>query len=237
MSTGCGCVLFAPSDYAGLARRLAAMLIDLAVTIGLFAAVASVAALAVVPRDVWLIENDAQRQVRINEQVGPIQLQISLACIGLVTAYHVLGRMLPGGTAGYRLAAVRIIDATGRTPSPRTLLKRFLLAVPFTLLLGASYFLVNRNPRRQAAHDQWSGTWVIRKRATPIGPAKPAYQTKLLGTILLTYLDLEPADADVATAPGEGGQMGEGGQSGDGALPSSPQRAADNAPVQSSLTV
>lgn len=195
MSTGCDYVLFAPTDYAGLSRRLTALVIDLALVIAGVSGISSAVAARVLPSDVWNVTNRAERQRRMNEAMKPVQLPTTLGCVAFAVIYHVLGRTLRGGTIGYRLAGVRLVDAAGRTPPLRVLLKRFLMAVPFTLLLGASYFSVGRNPRRQTTHDQWSGTWVVRKAAKPIGPAKPAYQTKLLGTMLFTWLDLEPADA------------------------------------------
>ncbi|GJQ27397.1 MAG: hypothetical protein HBSAPP02_24290 [Phycisphaerae bacterium] len=195
MPTGCDYVLFAPTDYANLSRRLIALLIDLALVIVGVSGISSAVAARVVPPDVWRITHRAERQRRMNEAMRPVQLPTTLGCVAFAMIYHVLGRTLHGGTVGYRLAGVRLVDAAGRTPPLRVLFKRFLMAVPFTLLLGASYFSVGRSPRRQTTHDQWSGTWVVRKTAQPIGPAKPAYQTKLLGTMLFTWLDLEPAGA------------------------------------------
>lgn len=195
MTTGCDYVLFAPTDYAGLPRRIAAMLVDLVIVIAAVSGISSAVAARVVPPDVWKITHRAERQRKMNDAMRPVQLPTSLGCLGFAMAYHVLGRTLRDGTIGYRISGVRLVDAAGRTPPLRVLFKRFLMAVPFTLFLGASYFSVGKSPRRQSTHDQWSGTWVVRKAAVPIGPAKPAYQTKLLGTMLFTWLDLEPADA------------------------------------------
>ncbi|QDV91406.1 RDD family protein [Phycisphaerae bacterium RAS2] len=195
MTNGCDYILFAPSDYAGLSRRLIALVIDLAIVIAGVSGISSAVAARVVPPDVWQVTNRAERQRKMNEAMRPVQLPTTLGCVAFAVIYHVLGRTLRGGTIGYRIAGIRLVDAAGRTPPLAVLFKRFLMAVPFTLLLGASYSSVRRKLRRQTTHDQWSGTWVVRKAAVPIGPAKPAYQTKLLGTMLFTWLDLEPVDA------------------------------------------
>jgi uncharacterized RDD family membrane protein YckC len=63
------------------------------------------------------------------------------------------------------------------------------------MTLGAGYVLCFKTPRRQAIHDRWSGTWLVRRRAEPIGPALSTYHTKLFGTFILTYTDVEPAPA------------------------------------------
>ena len=113
----------------------------------------------------------------------------------MVVSYHVLARTTRGGTMGYRLAGIRWIDKTGRTPGIKTALRRFLIAMPSCLMIGAGYLLCFKTPRRQAVHDRWSGTWLVRRRAEPAGPALSTYNTKLFGTFVLTYTDVEPAPA------------------------------------------
>jgi hypothetical protein len=62
----------------------------------------------------------------------------------------------------------------------------------FLLVFALIYRPCQRDPRRQTFHDRWSGTWSIRKRAEPAGPAKPVHHAKLLGPFLVTHVDIEP---------------------------------------------
>ena len=48
--------------------------------------------------------------------------------------------------------------------------------------------------RRQAVHDQWSGTWMVRKNASPIDGVA-FYKTVLVGTFPVRYLDVAPVIA------------------------------------------
>jgi uncharacterized RDD family membrane protein YckC len=114
--------------------------------------------------------------------------------------YHTALRRLRGGTLGYRLMGVRLVNQRGETPSWRTVGLRFLLGVVGVIPLAATYWRCLKDARRQTFHDQWAGTWVVKKRAQPAGPAVTAYQTKLFGVLALTYIDVEPYTAAPADA-------------------------------------
>lgn len=77
----------------------------------------------------------------------------------------------------------------------------FLAAVSGIIFLA--YWPCITHIRRQAIHDRWGGTWVIRKNAVPIGPAVAVHKTVLLGTFPVRYLDVEPSPppASSASAP------------------------------------
>lgn len=73
-------------------------------------------------------------------------------------------------------------------------------------IIYLAYKPCGTHEKRQAMHDQWSGTWVVRKRAEPVGRALPRYHTIFLGTMPIRYLDLEAApasqsDSDIVALP------------------------------------
>jgi uncharacterized RDD family membrane protein YckC len=147
-----------------------------------------------VPNEVIVMPRSAEKQRLINKYMRPVQLPTVVGWFLFCGAYHVVPRRLGVGTLGYLVAGVRIVDGFGHAPGWKQLFKRFVLGVPFVGFFGMAYLTCAQNPRRQAFHDRWSGTWVVRRSAVSEGPAKPAYQTKLLGPVLLTYLDLEPLE-------------------------------------------
>ena len=186
-------LLFHPSDYASLTRRLIACILDLVILLGALSMATTAVGMLVVPRELYKITNRAERQKQIDPYLKPYRAPVTAMWFVGIPAYHIFLRRLRGGTPGYRIAGIRIVDAYALPPVTPVLIKRFLIAFPFVLFFGLSYFPVPKHPRRQAGHDQWSGTWLVRKHAHPTGPAQIAYQTKLLGTWLIKYPDLEPA--------------------------------------------
>lgn len=194
MSEQDAAVYYSPADYATTPRRIGAVTIDALLLILGLLVIGTIAQLIYVPRDVLRMPPSAEKQRLVAQHMKPIQRPASLGWLALCTAYHIGLRRLIGSTVGHMAMGQRLVDAQGLTPSWRVLAKRFGLAAPSVLFFGISYILCSRNPRRQAFHDRWAGTWVVKKRARIAGPAKLAYQTRLVGTILLTCIDVEPAD-------------------------------------------
>lgn len=188
-------VVFAPRDYASILRRIIIAIIDVALLFTVLWGTGFVLARKYVPQDVINMPPSAQKQRLINQHMKPVQLPAVGGWLLFCAVYHIGLRRLPTGTLGYLIAGARIVDAGGNIPSWKQLAKRFGLGVPFVGFFGMAYLTCGQNPRQQAFHDRWSGTWVVRRSAVPEGPAKPAYQTKLLGPMLLTYLDLEPLES------------------------------------------
>ena len=203
-------VYYTTSDYAHPARRIGAALVDFVVLFLVVWQFSTGVALLVALPDVKRLSNTPEGQKQVDRQETKTQIKKSMKSIqvpaGLVAfvllpaAYHIGLRRLRGGTPGYRVMGIRVVDRTGSTPGWRVLLRRFLIGTPMVLLLGAGYWQCPRDPKRQANHDRWSGTWVVRKKAEPAGPALTAYQTKLFGIYPLTYIDVEPAPATVVDA-------------------------------------
>ena len=196
-------VYFAPKDYASPARRIGSFLIDLLVIVFLFIGIGIAAEFAVVPKRVWTMPPSAEKQKLTKHYIKPLQVPLTLAWLGLVVAYHLLLRLTRGGTLGYRLMRIRLVDKTGRTPQIKTVFKRFLIALPACMPLGVGYLLCFKTPKRQAIHDRWSGTWLVRCAAVLAGPALTAYNTKLVGTFVLTYIDVEPAPDESSSPPAD----------------------------------
>ncbi|MBN2560862.1 MAG: RDD family protein [Phycisphaerae bacterium] len=192
MSAKPDAVYYASEDYAHPARRLGAWISDLAILLVILSGIGIAVQAVYVPWEVFRQRRTPEVRRQVQRYMKPIEGRLSLGVLAAAVLYHVALRRLRGGTLGYRLMRIRLVDKTGEPPAWRVLVRRFLVAVPVTLPLGASYLRCRKDPKRQAVHDQWSGTWLVRKKARPAGPAITAYQTKLLGTYLLTYIDVEP---------------------------------------------
>ncbi len=188
-------VYYRQEDYAPVARRIPSFIIDIIVLVVALMATATVMQTLYVPPSVIKMPNSPEKTRLSANYLQPVKVRFVLGWLAFAILYHIALRRTRGGTLGYRLTRIRLIDATGRPPSWPVLVKRFLIAVPFTFFFAVTYWGCFHSPRRQTFHDQWSGTWLIRKNAQSAGPARPAYQTKLLGTWLLTYMDLEPVEA------------------------------------------
>lgn len=200
-------VVFQMSDYATPGRRLASFLIDLAVMFVLGFAFINAVAFVVTPREVLTIESSRERSQKIVESVRKVQVPMFLGLFAFFGVYHIMLRTMRRGTIGYRLTGVRLVDHQGLSPSIRTVLRRFLIALPGCSLFAAAYLLCSQDPRRQALHDQWSGTWVVRYRAQPAGPARTTFHPKMIGPFVRTYMDVEPVgehDRAEPAPPGEG---------------------------------
>ncbi len=191
-------VYYANEDYAGSLRRLIAWFVDVIVLIVILNVAAAAAQLAVVPTDVLKMPPSGERQRLVSKHMRPVQVPVLGGYLLVFAAYHVLLRRTRFGTAGYLLTGIRIVDETGEPPPFKKLGKRFLIAIPFTMPLGASYLKCRGNPKRQSVHDQICGTWVIRRRAEPAGLAQLSHQMKLIGLFIIHYIDVEPFEPEAA---------------------------------------
>mgnify|MGYP000577913560 CR=1 FL=1 len=82
---------------------------------------------------------------------------------------------------------------------------RMLVGLPLMALLFsgmfASYWTVVRDFRRQAIHDKWSRTWVIRANARPAGAGRLVERAWVLGPVIKAFWDVDPVEpADAAGA-------------------------------------
>ncbi len=224
-------VWFRPEDYAPLARRLAACIIDNAIiVVGLF----------VLP---WLLTKllPTPPTTQPAHKVIPIGLLIGAAIFWVIIAipYHLGMRRTHRGTIGYRLMGLRIIDMRNAIPETGVLFKRLLLSLIFpagffvliafstassgakppthtqpavsagqmvmnlvmlviviTIVFG-NYWSISRSPRRQAQHDRFSATWVVRANAQPAGVGVPVERAWIVGPVVLAYWDVDAGTAPV----------------------------------------
>lgn len=208
-------VFFHDEDYASIGRRIGAWLLDFAfvffMMIMLLGTTQSASLHYAAPHDIQersksadpVVRQQASKEWQTSEEGKKWSLRGFAAWLVACLLYYVAFRRLRGGTFGYRIVGIRLVDRSGNSPSLVRLAGRFFLASIATLPFGASYLQCWFDPRRQSFHDRWSGTWMVRKRAEPAGPAKTGYGGIVLGTYILNYPVLEPVSAngdDTSTA-------------------------------------
>lgn len=203
MSESAGPVVYDRDDYASPLKRIISFAIDFIVLMFLLAMLRLGVAAVVVPGDALKGLNQTQQTQEVNRRLLPYRTQLNFGIIAVVLVYHVLLRTLPGGTIGYRLTGTRLINEYGRPPELRTAMRRFVFGAPGCLCFLASYLKCLSDPYRQAMHDHYAGTWLVRKHATPIGPAIIEYQQKMIGPWPLQYPVLSPAPEDIPTSETE----------------------------------
>lgn len=213
---------YARGDYAGIGRRLLAVLTD-----------------AVVLLSPWVAMSRVLRSLHPATASAPAAAKVPMIAVVIfavvvfliISAYHIGLRRTRGGTLGYRVARIRLESAREERPSWATIARRYLISMivplgfaalgaavianaePATsgsaqktsplaqgIFLGvvlaiflATYWPVLWDARRRSAHDKWSGTWVVRADARPAGMGQAVFKATILGPIVLPYWDVEPA--------------------------------------------
>ncbi|RIK68141.1 MAG: hypothetical protein DCC65_04800 [Planctomycetota bacterium] len=190
-------VYFRDCDYASPLRRWLAALADFLLLALVLSVTWTALSFRYVPAEVRALPPSRQKQQRVNEHMQPVARPLFLSWMAGCFLYHVGVRRLGGRTVGHLLTGTRVVDAAGAAPSWQALARRFFIALPTVVFLGLPYLACARDPRRRAPHDVWSGTWVVRARAVPAGPARVAWRTRLLGAWPLSYADVEPAEAPI----------------------------------------
>lgn len=194
-------VFFREEDYSRAGRRAVSAFVDFVLLMFLYSAVWAALSFEYVPKDVREMPPTRQKQKLVSKYMQPIARPLFFGWLAICYFYHVGLRRLSGRTFGHLLTGTRIVDAAGVEPSWKALTKRFAIAVPTVIFFGLPYLGCRKGPGHRAFHDIWCGTWVVRRSARPVGPARIVYQTKLLGTWLLTYTDVEPLPGVVTVVP------------------------------------
>jgi len=199
-------VYFDVRDYASPVRRMISFIIDqLFILVVLYA---MVAAASWPPPDVRARmdaapDRAARQQISKEYYAQPAVQKRQGSTLRfwfvLALAYHVAVRRTHGGTVGYRLAGIRLIDCHNEPPPWGALFRRFFYATALTIPFGLSYFLCLKHPKRQALHDKLCNTWVVRRGALPAGPGVVSDRMQLIGSRGIHYIDVEPMTSDVAS--------------------------------------
>jgi uncharacterized RDD family membrane protein YckC len=92
--------------------------------------------------------------------------------VALAFLYFVVLKKSRFGTLGYRLGGVKIVGLNGDSPSLGSLFVRmtFLFLGPTNYLFDLIW--LSGDPHKQALRDKFAQTYVVRRSASPIGPAK-----------------------------------------------------------------
>ena len=150
-------VYFRPEDYVGLSWRLLIDVVDLIVVCGIWALL-TLPLLMVLPKDKVLWGHT---------------LLLTLA--GVSFSYLVVLKRSRFRTLGYVLAGARIVNLRGDPPSIASMTLRLFFTVlgPFNLLLDLLW--IGSDSYRQALHDKFAHTYVVKKTAVPSGRGPIGY--------------------------------------------------------------
>jgi uncharacterized RDD family membrane protein YckC len=152
-------------DYAGLFRRVIIMCADIFVLLLFWIVLAAI----------WFIIYPEREH-----------LPIASFWVGLASAYLYLTIIKSSvGTLGYLITGVRIVDLSGKRPSMFKMTVRFLwlFVLPFSLILDIIWLTGEQT--RQTLRDRSVGTYVVRKKAVPVGAGPQQIQIlSLLGLCL-----------------------------------------------------
>lgn len=104
-------------------------------------------------------------------------------------------------TLGYILTGVRIVDIRGGRPSLLQMTVRMapLFPVPWNLLFDLGWIV--DEPQRQTLRDKWAGTFVVRRKAKPIGTAPIQYKRIGFAGLFLISPEIDRARTTIESSP------------------------------------
>ena len=151
MDTGKG-FYFRTEDYATISRRLLIDVIDF-LTVGVLCAGLTLFLWGSVPNDVLV-----------------------WCWFAFFFCYFVVLKKSTFGTLGYRVAGVRIVGLDGQPPSLWNLTVRmmFIFLGPVNYLMDLIW--LSGDPLKQALRDKFAQTYVVKKRADPIGSGEVVHR-------------------------------------------------------------
>ena len=138
----------------GLARRLAAILYDAIVILGL---ALLVTALVIVPLGVTLGEADWERLQRS----WPFKLLLQTLLVVTVVGFHLWFWTHGGQSLGMRAWRLRVVRDDGLPLGLADALRRYLAAVVSVLPAGLGFLWALFDPDRLTWHDRWSRTRLV----------------------------------------------------------------------------
>jgi len=169
-------VRFAERDYAGLFRRVIIAGVDLGAVFLIWFGVLAAAWGA------WFVAHPESE----HPPAGTLWLVPLTAYLYLTVVKR--SRL---GSLGLLVTGTRIMDIEGQRPSLLRMTARlfWLLPLPLGLLLDLGWLL--EEPAKQTLRDKWAGTFVVRRRAKPIGRVSLTYHRICLVGIQLIVPELD----------------------------------------------
>ena len=93
------------------------------------------------------------------------------------------------GTVGYRVGGVRLVGLNGAPPSLFSSTLRLLFV--FCPLNVVDFFWLSGDPHRQALRDKFAQTYVVKRKAEPIGTARVVYPNYDIWGYNFTFREIE----------------------------------------------
>jgi uncharacterized RDD family membrane protein YckC len=170
-----GAVCFDRRDYAGPVRRVVIVCID-----GLALLVLSFGVLIGIWY-VWLVRYPK----------GDVPAEALWVVLAVAYLYLTMLKRSRVRTLGYILTGVRIVDIEGKKPSLLQMTTRLwpLLPVPWSFLFDLGWVL--DEPQRQTLRDKWAGTFIVRRKAKPVGTAPVRYKRIGFAGIFLIFPEVD----------------------------------------------
>jgi len=146
---------------SGFPRRAAAALCDLALMLGLTAAVTLAVALALHVSVPGLRELGPDLLVAGILDRNPMAVGAVGLFLGITGLYELYFAGMAGQTLGMRLLRIRVISGRGEPPGPGRGLLRLLALIPSVLPAGLGWLWALFDREHRALHDHLAGTFVI----------------------------------------------------------------------------
>jgi uncharacterized RDD family membrane protein YckC len=186
---------FSSGDYAGPIRRVVILAIDL---VALFVIVCGITL-------VLALLDPAHPPEQLAGEMLLLLMSAGYVYLTLVQRSRI-------GTLGYLLMGVRIVDIEGRRPSLLQMTVRLIpmLPVPWSLLFDLGWML--DDPGRQTLRDKWAGTFVVRRKARPLGWTTVIYKRICFAGLHLVFPEVGRRDISavppMAGGPPSAGKIG-----------------------------
>jgi uncharacterized RDD family membrane protein YckC len=183
-------VCFDRRDYAGPVRRAIIVCLDFVAAIVLsFGVLAGV-------WYVWLLRNP--------ERDVPAEALWVVPTVAYL--YLTMLKRSRIRTLGYILTGVRIVDIEGGRPSLLQMTIRILPLVPLPIVLLPWCFVFDfawmlDEPAKQTLRDKWAGTFVVRRKAKPVGTAPIRYMRIGFAGIFLIFPEVDRTKVTVQSSP------------------------------------
>ncbi|WOO39558.1 RDD family protein [Rubellicoccus peritrichatus] len=167
MESNASGVYYQKSDYANFALRLSTLIIDLALSAGFGFALDAVAESA---------------SLTSGQYDTIIVVFLFLYFIEMKRRY---------GTIGNIVTRTRLIDVSGKRPSIYSMLVRSSLFVLGSLFFIIDIIWVTSDEKRQMIRDKFSGIYVIKRKAQPLGHGKVIYSSCMIASLNFLFKDVE----------------------------------------------